>query len=681
MKTLFLLLLVVPLLAEEGMWTFDNFPAQAVKEKYGFEPTQQWLDKVRLASIRYGQSCSASIVSPNGLVMTNHHCVYPCVENVSSAKADYAAKGFYARTQQDEVKCPAVDLNQLVQTSDVTADITSATKGKSGAGYDEALKAAEARIEKACSDGSKTTCEVVRLYGGGRYHLYRYRRYDDVRLVFAPEEDIAAFGGDPDNFMFPRYDLDVSFVRIYENGAPASTPNYFKWSQNGVRDGSLTFMSGNPGKTEREKTVAELEYERDYYLPSYIAYLSEYRGTLTEFQTRGPEQERISGPALLIAENSLKVYKGRREALVDALSFKRKVAEEQGLRKKIDADEKLRSAYGQAWSETAKAVARDRELNERYLYLEKARGFKSKLFTHALDLVRAAEELSKPNESRLSDYTEAKLPRLRQSLASTAPIYKEFEIETLTFSLTKLREALGPDDAFVKQLFGKRSPREIATEVIQSTHLTDPTVRKQLLDGGKAAIAASTDPMIHFARLVDPETRAIRTRYEHEVEAVYNKNSELIGRARFAVYGSSIYPDATLTLRLTYGAVKGWNENGRQIAPFTYIGGAFARNTGREPFRLPESWIRAQSKLNPKTPMNFVSTNDIIGGNSGSPVIDQNAEIVGIVFDGNIHSLGGDYWFDETSNRAVTVDSRAIAEVLDRVYGASRVLAEIRPGS
>jgi len=683
MKILSFALIVIPMLhADEGMWTLNNFPSAKVGQTYGFSPDQAWLEHVQLSSARWGQGCSASFVSPNGLVMTNHHCARSCVQSLSTPKDNYIANGFYAKSQEQEQRCPALDIQQLTNISDVTDRVNKATTGKTGEPYNQALKAEKAAIEKECSNGdAKTLCEVVTLYSGARYNLYKYRRFDDVRLVFAPEEQIAFFGGDPDNFMFPRYDLDVSFVRVYEDGKPAHLDHYLKWSPDGPKDGMLTFVSGHPGRTEREDTAAQLAYERDYALPRQIAYLSEYRGMLNQFQTRGAEQARISNTALFGAENSLKVFKGRQEALVDPEQFQRKAAEEKELRAKVDADANLKSTCGGAWQEISAAVMKQRALDVPYLYLERNRGFQSRLFTQARTLVRAAEELPKPNGERLPEYVESRIPTVKQGIASTAPIYPELEIETLTFSLTKLREVLGPDDATVKAIFGPKSPREIASAAVKGTKLGDPAYRKSLFEGGRQAIDGSSDSMILLVKQVEPFALAVRKQYEKEVESVLKKNGELLGRARFAVYGNSIYPDATFTLRLSYGTVKGWEENGKPVYPLTTLGGAFERATGRDPFALPQSWLDAKSKLNLATPFNASTSNDIIGGNSGSPMINQKAEVIGLIFDGNIHSLGGDYWFDEKLNRAVSVTSSALLEALDKIYGATRVINEIRPAA
>jgi hypothetical protein len=665
----------------EGMWLLNDFPSEKLGKRFGFAPTKEWLDHVRLSSVRLARGCSGSIVSPNGLVMTNHHCAHHCIEQLSSAKKDFVASGFYAKTPADEVKCPDVEVNELVDISDVTDRVTSATKGLADREFAEKQKAAIAEIEKACATGDDVRCDVVSLYHGGRYHLYKYKRFQDVRLVFAPEFSVAFFGGDPDNFMFPRYDLDVSFLRIYENGKPLETKNHFGWSPSGPKEGDLTFVSGNPGSTSRNLTVAELAYIRDVALPTRLLRLAEMRGLMTEFQARGPEQKRISNATLFGIENAFKALKGRQAALLDPELFGAKERAERELRAKVEADPAMKAKYAAAWDAIARAEQRMREIRVPYQQLEQGLGFWSDLFDDARSIVRAADELPKPNEKRLREFGDSHLPAVKQELFSTAPIYDELEILKLTHSLTKLREELGPDDPVVAKVLGARSPAEVATALVHGTKLKDPKVRKALFDGGKPAVDASKDPMILLAKSIDADARAVRTTYEDEVEGVVKKNDELVARAKFDLYGTSVYPDATFTLRLSYGVVKGWDENGKHVSPFTTMGGAFARATGQDPFALPKSWIAAKSKLNLATPLDFCTTNDIIGGNSGSPVIDQDARIVGLIFDGNIHSLGGDYAFDPKMNRAVAVDSAALLEALDKVYGASRIVADLRAGS
>jgi hypothetical protein len=674
MKALLVLMSLFALRAEEGMWTFNKFPVDKVKAQYGFTPTKEWLDHVRLSSVRLAQGCSASLVSPSGLVLTNHHCAASCIQQVSTAEKDYSAKGFQAKTAAEELKCPGQEANILESISDVTARVTAATKGMADKAANDARKVEFAKIEKECATSDDFRCEVISLYGGGVYDLYKYRRYQDVRLVFAPEFAIAFFGGDPDNFMFPRYDLDMSILRVYDKNQPLKTQHFFPFSRAGANEGDLTFVPGNPGSTERLNTIAMLEDERDFIKPHQLMYLSEMRGLLTMFQTRGDEQRRISQDDLFGVENTLKAYKGEYQSLLQPAFFGQKKKEEADFQKKVQADPKLRAEYGKAWDDIAKTVAASRPRFLAYTYFEGRYGFRSVLFRHAKRLTRMKEEYAKPNDKRLEEYADARKPEAEQATLSPAPIFPELEIETLTFSLTKLREVFGMDDPRIKQIFGKQSPRDIATAAVKGSKLGDPSVRKAMMEGKQPL----EDSMIALAKLVDPIARAARKDYEDGYEAPVTLGQEKLAKARFSAYGTSIYPDATFTLRLSYGSVKGWVENGKPVPPFTNIGGAFEHATGREPYALPQSWLDARSKLNPLAHMNFVTTNDIIGGNSGSPVINKEGQIVGLIFDGNIHSLGGAYGFDEKLNRAVAVDVGVIFEALEKIYAAQRVLGEIR---
>jgi hypothetical protein len=689
MRYLGLLLAVVlaPALAraDEGMWTFNNFPKDKVKQKYGVSIDDKWLDHVRLSSARLARGCSGSFVSADGLVMTNHHCAAGCIEELSSAKRDLVKSGYYAKQPKDELRCPAVEINQLTDISDVTARMRKATAGLADQKYNEAEKAEQSRIEKECATspqgGDNIRCDVVSLYRGGVYNLYKYQRYQDVRLVFAPEMSIAFFGGDPDNFNFPRYDLDVTFLRVYREGKPAKLDHHLAWSPTGASDGEATFVSGHPGGTSRQLTVAQLEYLRDVSLPDRLLRLAEFRGFLTEYQHRGPEQQRTSKGQLFGVENGYKALRGRLEALLDKPFFATLVAQEESLKKAVGGNAELRTSTGQAWSRIAQAQQTLRNIRQPYGLIEQGGGFYSDLFEHAHTLVRAAAERPKPIETRFREFRDSALPAVTQQLFSGAPIYDEFEIATLTFSLTKLREDLGADDPFVRKVLGKDSPADLAARVVRGTKLKSVAARKALWEGGQKAIDASTDPMIKLARLIDPDARAVRKRFEDEVEAPVKKNAELLAKARFAMQGTSTYPDATFTLRLSYGMVKGWNEKGKPVPPITSMGGAYERATGRAPFDLPPTWLAAKAKVAGKTPFNYTTTNDIIGGNSGSPVVNKAGEVVGLVFDGNIHSLGGDYGFDETSNRTVAVHTAAIIEALSKVYGAGRLVKELLPGS
>ncbi len=678
-----LLTLATPLgaQADEGMWTFDHFPKQKVEATHGVKITDAWLEHVRLSSARLAQGCSASFVSPRGLLVTNHHCVESCLEQLSTAEKNLVAGGFYARTAADEPRCPVLEVNQLVEIRDVTGRMRKASAGLEGRKFKDAQRAETARLEKECQSTPALRCNVVNLHRGGRFDLYTYRRYQDVRMVFAPEFAIAFFGGDPDNFMFPRYDLDVSFARVYDDGKPLQSRSYLRWSKAGPRDGELVFVSGNPGGTDRQRTVAELELRRDFAIPERIARLSELRGALTGFQSRGAEQSRISGVLLFGVENSLKALRGERETLVDQAFFARKIAAEQAFGKKLSADPRNGPAALQAFAAIRAAEDLHRQARFELLYVMGSAGFMSEHFGFARTLLRGAEERSKANEVRLDEFQEAKLPAVTHKLFSPAPIYDEFEIFKLGWSLAKMREMLGPDHPFVKKVLGQESPADVARRLVSGTRLGDLALRRKLWDGGTAAVAASDDPMIALARLVDPDSRAVRRTYEAEIEAVEEKAAETIAAARFAVEGVSGYPDATFTARLSYGVVKGWKEGKKEIPAFTTLAGAFERHTGRDPFALPRSWLDARPRLDPKTPFNFVATTDIIGGNSGSPVVDKDGALVGLVFDGNIWSLGGSYGFDEKVNRTVALDTAAITEALATIYRADRVLEELEAGA
>ena len=681
LSTLLAVLLVVcvasPLLlhADEGMWTFDKFPSRTVGAKYGFAPSQGWLDHVRLSSLRIAAGCSASFISPQGLVMTNHHCVLDCVQELSTADQNFVEKGFTAGTPAEERKCPAFELDQLTQIRDVTPEIQKALAGKSGDAANAALHAEEAELQQSCGSDPAIRCDVVSLYEGGVYDLYRYKKYTDVRLVFAPEMSVAQFGGDPDNFNFPRFDFDIGLVRAYEDGHPAATPDYLKWSANGSKDGELVFVSGNPGGTSRELTTSQLAFERDIALPSVIPSVSEYRGLLERFVTESPERARQGNEELFFDENTYKVVFGREQALLDPEFFDIKVREEQKLRQAVAADPKL-AADKSAWDEVAQIQTTRAQLFDQQFATGLFR--RSDLLEYAVALVRAAEERTKPNSERLPEYTDQALVRVQQQISAPVPVYKDLEELKLRWLLSSTRRDLGVDDPFVQKMLGKDSPEELANRLVSGTHLDDVKVREALYNGGSAAIAASTDPMIAFVRSIDPDLLAQRKESEARVEAPTRTAAERIAKARFAIYGTSVYPDATFTLRLSYGAVKGFQDaRGKSVEPYTTIDGLFNRATGAPPFDLPKSWLSARSQLNLETPMNLCTTNDIIGGNSGSPLINKEGEIVGLIFDGNIYSIGGDYGYDAAKNRSVAVDSRALLEGLSKVYHLNRIVNEI----
>jgi V8-like Glu-specific endopeptidase len=664
--------------ADEGMWTYNNFPSDKVQAAYGFMPDQAWLDKVRLGSARLAQGCSASFVSKDGLVMTNHHCAHHCIAELSTKTKDLVKNGFLAKDKKAELKCPAMEVNQLVSITDVTAQINAATAGKSGAAYADAQKAEQAKITKACATSDNLRCDVVTLYKGGKYDLYTYRRYQDVRLAFAPELAIAFFGGDPDNFNFPRYDLDAAFVRVYENGKPLVTKDFLPFAKTPAAAGDVTFVSGHPGHTSREYTIAELAFERDFTLPRRLTRIAELRGILTQFGKNGPEQKRIAGADLFSIENGFKARFGREMALMDAPFFASKVKAQQELIDRTPAAQ--RPALQKAIAEIEGALVVARDLWPAFINVEAGWGLYSDTFEHARALVRAADELAKPNETRLKEFSDAAWPAMREEILSSAPIYKDLEQLKLSFGLTKLRETLTTDDPFVQKVLGKQSPDQLATALLTSK-LGTVAERKKLLDalakGDRSLIDKSADPMILFAKKVDLEARAVRSRYENEVIAVIDRASEVVAKARFAAWGTAVYPDATFTLRLSFGKIAGWKERGTDVPAMTMMGGAFDRHTGADPYALPPTWLKARTKINAQTPMNIATTNDIIGGNSGSPVVNKNGEVIGLIFDGNIHSLGGEYGFNPDNNRAVAVHASAIVEALRNIYGAGNLADEL----
>jgi hypothetical protein len=670
-------------MADEGMWTFDNFPKAAVKQKYGVDIDDAWLGRLQRSITRLEGGCTGSFVSPEGLVLTNHHCARECISELSSAGDDFIENGFNSGTRAGERKCPSGIVSVLVEMEDVTAKVNGATAGLADAKANEVRKQTLSRLESECTAGASKgragalACESVTLYQGGQYFLYKYKRYDDVRLVFAPEQTIAAFGGDPDNFNFPRWCLDFSLMRVYENGKPARTPDYLRWRVEGPRAGEPVFLAGHPGSTARLLTAEQLKFQRGITQPAFIARNSELRGRMIQWSKTGEEPKRIVGETLLGLENTIKVYRGLQNALLDDALMQQKATQERDLRAQVAASPQLAQQTGSAWDDIAKAQARYREIYDRYAYVENGAGFNSKLFAYARQLVRGAAERGKPNEQRLREYADSNLPKITAGVLATVPIYPAYEQLTLSFSLDKLREALGPDDEVVRRLMSKESPDSLAAKLIGGTQLADPAVRKALWDGGAAAVNASTDPMIALARAIDPDARAVRKIYEDEVQAPVATGQEKIAKARFAVLGTKVYPDATFTLRMSYGDVRGWTEKGQQVEPFTKLSRLYERTTGEDPFRLPQRWLDARTKLDPNTPFDYATTHDIVGGNSGSPLVDAQGRLVGLAFDGNIHSIAGSYWYDERMNRAVAVHPAIIVAALRDVYGAKSIAAEI----
>jgi Peptidase S46 len=669
-------LAVLPVFADEGMWTFDHFPSSAVKQRYGADITSAWLDHVRQSTVRL-TNCTASFVSPTGLILTNHHCVESCLAELSSKDKSLIDLGFLAANRSAEQRCPAQLADVLVGADDVTDAVAKAIAGLADAAANDARKRTLTTLEQSCEQASlkaksgKLRCQVVTLYQGGQYFLYKYKRYDDLRLVFAPEADIAAFGGDPDNFQFPRWSLDFSMLRAYENDKPAATPNFLQINFDGPTPGELVFVSGHPGSTARLQTRAQLEFDRDIPLPITLMRASELRGRFIQFGATNPADERIVEAPLNSLQNSIKVRRKELDALNDDAL----------LAGKTESEDKLRAIAhlggADPWHQIESATVRERALYLRYVFLENGAGFNSGLFRDARLLVRAANERPKRNADRLREFTDASLPAMQRELYAQVPVYPELEVLTLSYSLDRMREWLGPDDPLVRRLLSRESPDALAARLIAETKLDDAEVRKRLWQGGRAAVDASLDPMIEVARSVDADARAVRRQYDDEVEAPTAAAAQRIAAARFNAYGTNVYPDATFTLRLNYGTVQGWVENGAPVEPFTYLGRAFERATGASPFKIPESWMKVKDRLDMRTPFCISTNNDIVGGNSGSPLIDADGKIVGLMFDGNIHSIAGHYWFNPANNRAIAVHPAIIREALDKVYGAASLLAEL----
>jgi hypothetical protein len=673
------LLAAGPLLhAEEGMWTFDNPPLKLLREKYGFVPTQAWLDHLRLSSVRLNDGGSGSFVSSDGLLLTNHHVARDQLQKNSTAEHDYLATGFYASTPEQEMKSPDLEINVLESMEDVTARVDAAAKDI--ADEKAALKARDAAIasiEKESTDKTGLRSDVTALYNGGEYWLYRYKKYTDVRLVFAPEQQAAFFGGDPDNFTYPRYDLDMAIFRVYENGKPIHTDNYLKWNAKGAGDGDLIFISGHPGSTQRQDTMAQLTMERETIEPLAIAYLQHRVETAQQYAAQGPEQARQVGSLIFGLQNSLKVYVGRDEALKDKAVIAKKQAEEDDFRRRIDANPEWKREYGSTWDTIAGVVAKEAAMIPGNIY----RRTDSQLMSLALQIVQYVAEVKKPDGERMGAYHDAGLDSLRQELLSPAPIYPATEKLYMTSALSQGLEKLGKDDAYIRAILQGGDPAKVTDQLVDGTKLADPAARKALLEGGEAAVAASTDPMIVAARRLDPVVRERRQKLRDEITSVLTPAEEKLGKARFLAYGKNAYPDATFTLRLSYGTVKGYPMNGTIAPPVTTFYGLYDRSasfSNKAPFNLAGHFAGAQSKLNLATPLDFVCTGDIIGGNSGSPVVDRNGELVGLIFDGNIESLAGDFVYEGERNRGVAVHSAGMIEALRNVYGAGALADQLQ---
>lgn len=658
--------LLLPLAADEGLWPYNLVPKDYLAKKYNFKVTDEWLNHLRLSSIRFG-GASASFVSPDGLVLTNHHVGRGAIQNLSTAERNLIKTGFYARTRDEELKCPGVQLWVLQEIEDVTDKVLGSEKP--GMSAQEVLAARQkviSEIEKEASKTSGLRCQVVSLYSGAMYNLYKYKVYSDVRLVFAPEEEVAFFGGDPDNFNYPRYDLDIAIFRVYENGQPLKTPHYLKWKSSPLKEGDLVFCSGNPGSTGRLLTYDQLIFLRDVAYPFNIANLKRRQAMLHEYSRKGPEQARIALNTLFGVENSLKATIGYQSGLLDRNLMERKQAEEKAIRQAIAASPELAKEFGQAWDEIAQAQKEYAAIYKEYMLFERGNAFDTVYFNLARAIVRTA--------SRRDQQAPAEMPG-----RMPAEINDDFEIFKLTNSLQFLKEQL-PDHQETKWILGCQSPEEVAKALITGTRLKDPEFRKKLTEGGAEAIYTCNDPMIKLALLVEPISQGLREIYQKKVQAVETKNGTLIARAIFKLKGTSIPPDATGTLRLSFGVVKGYVEDGKKIPFQTTFAGLYRKAQEKNfqaPWSLPEQWLQKKQLLNLNTPLNFVATVDSIGGNSGSPVVNRKGELVGVLFDGNIQSLPTRFVYEDKIARSVMVHADGIIEALLKVYNARPLVDEL----
>jgi len=681
-KMLVLLALVLSsALADEGMWTPDNFPAAQVRDAYGVEIDQAWLDRARLATVRISTpsgGCTGSFVSPNGLILTNRHCVDACAAEHSDAANNTWVKGYYARHPGEELQCSATQVEYLHDLEDVTKIVLDATEGLNDVDANAVRKQTFTRLEQTCEEGSESTlkCEVVTLYKGGQYSLYKYRRYDDVRLVLTPDLEIGEFGGDPDNFRFPRWTLDMSFLRAYEDEQPARSAAHLKWRPEGAAAGEAVFVTGHPGSTDRLLTVAEYEFMRQVTIPFWLMRYVELRGRYRQFAAQDEDAFRIVQEDLKLLENSVKIRRNELQALLDPRFLETKRGEEARFRTAVAENPELASTV-YAWHQIARAQDAYLSFYEPFVLIEGRGALQGDLLAYARILVRAAAEREKPNQARLRGYTDASLTSLAQFVLSQAPVHKRLEELEIAFGLEKLQELLGHDHRLVRKILGNESPRSMAARLASGTTLDDPEVRRKLWEGGARAIERSKDPIIRLVRALEEDSRFLLERYQDEYEAPIAEAHERLAKARFAIFGTEVYPDATFTFRISYGDVRGWEERGQEIPPFTYLEQAYARATGEKPFALSEAWLESQSKLDMATPFNYVSTLDLTGGNSGSPVIDAEGNIVGLAFDGNRHSIAGSFWYDIETNRAIAVHPAIMLEALEKVYGADRILAEM----
>ncbi|HEY3133208.1 MAG TPA: S46 family peptidase [Gemmatimonadaceae bacterium] len=659
------------------MWTFDAPPIDYWRRTYGFAPDQKWLDHVRLASVRL-PNCSASFVSSRGLVLTNHHCGRDCTASSSPPDSNYIQTGFAARTLADEKKCAGLYVDQLQSIQNVTDRVRGAITATTPAEQSAQRSTIISQIQTECNQQTQLTCQVVSLYQGGIYSVYRYRRFNDIRLVMAPEADIAFFGGDPDNFTYPRYDLDMTLLRVYENGQPYTPTDYLKWSPAGAVENELVFVVGNPGSTGRLNTIAQMEYLRDIGYPATLAAYKRALAIYAELERTDTSAARRYQNDVFGYANSQKAVTGYRAGLLDTLSMAKKRAFEQELRARIAADPKLQAQYGGSFDAIANAQRELASFNPLLRYYGFGGG--SQLLQLAAGIVRVAEFANAPDSARLPQYRGPGINNIRNQILAPNPIDTAYERLALAAQLRAAQSELPANDPFLRVALAGKTPEARAAELVRGTRLTDPAFRRQLVEGGQAVVTASTDPLIVLARQIDPLNRAQLAR-ANALNAIIAANSEKIGQALFAAYGTALPPDATFTLRISDGLVKSFPSNGT-IAPYkTTFYGLYERSAAfddKDPFKLPQRWVDRKANLDLSTPYNFVSTNDIIGGNSGSPVINRNAEIVGLVFDSNIEGVSNRFIFSSDVGRTVSVHSRAIPEALRKMYDGARIADELQ---
>jgi hypothetical protein len=660
--------------ADEGMWLFNNLPARYLAENHGFRPDEEWSRHLLRSSVRFNVGGSASFVSPAGLVLTNHHVGSDTLQKLSDQHGqDFLARGFLARTRDEELPAPDLELNQLVSIRDVTAEVNKAVAGAADAAEAAAARRAViAGIEQQANQATGNRCNVITLYGGGRYELYEFRQYTDVRLVWAPEADAAFFGGDADNFEYPRYCLDACLFRVYEDGKPLATEHYLKWNSSGPSDGELVFVSGNPGSTSRIYTTAALRYERDVRMPDVLNFIRRREILLQQFALEGPEARRLAQEELLGFQNARKAYLGMLAGLQDPAYFRQKEAEEQSLLQRIQADPDL-ARYASAWDRVAEAQTRRTALREESFSLN------TRIYNLARSFVLLAIEDQKPNEERFPEFRDSGRDSLERQILSAAPLHLNLERVKLQDLIGRTLEVRGADSQICQTLLNGKSPAARAEELVTGTQIHDVEFRKQLYEGDRQSILSCGDPLIELAVAMEAEERRLRVANE-ELDEIERQAYAQIAEVLFAIKGTSVYPDATFSLRLAFGVVKGYEENGQDVPAFTTMAGAFDHQQSHDntaPWVLPPSWQEARDRLPGNTPLNFVCTADIIGGNSGSPVVNRDLELVGLIFDGNIQSLTSDFFYSDRQSRAISVHAGAITAALRNIYDAGHIADEL----